>query len=73
MKSNRGVAIFAKTFMGIPAHKIGKNYATANACGGPSRPGHSITTQRIRIDCVSEANHNLIRLLDKPDGNRGLI
>ena len=25
-----------------------------------------ITSQRIRIDCVSEANHNLIRLLDKP-------
>ena len=22
--------------------------------------------QRIRIDCVSVANHNLIRLLDKP-------
>jgi len=22
--------------------------------------------KRIRIDCVSEANHNLIRLLDKP-------
>ncbi len=22
--------------------------------------------QRIRIDCVSEANHDLIRLLDKP-------
>ncbi len=29
--------------------------------------------QRIRIDCVSKANHNLIRLLDKPDGNRCLI
>jgi hypothetical protein len=25
--------------------------------------------QRIRIDCVSKANHNLIRLLDKPGGN----
>ena len=24
------------------------------------------SAQRIRIDCVSEANHNLIRLLDKP-------
>jgi hypothetical protein len=24
-------------------------------------------TQRIRIDCVSVANHNLIRLLDEPD------
>jgi hypothetical protein len=23
-------------------------------------------TERIRIDCVSVANHNLIRLLDKP-------
>jgi hypothetical protein len=23
--------------------------------------------ERIRIDCVSVANHNLIRLLDKPD------
>ena len=33
-KENRGVAIFAKAFMGIPA-------------------------QRIRIDCVSKANHNL--------------
>ncbi len=28
-------------------------------------------TQRIRIDCVSEANHDLIRLLDKPGGNWG--
>jgi len=25
--------------------------------------------QRIRIDCVSEANHNLIRLLDEPGNN----
>jgi hypothetical protein len=25
--------------------------------------------QRIRIDCVSKANHNLIRLLDKPGDN----
>ena len=41
---DRGVAIFAKAFMGIPA-------------------------QRIRIDCVSEANHNLIRLLDEPGNN----
>ena len=43
-KESRGVAIFAKAFMGIPA-------------------------QRIRIDCVSEANHNLIRLLDEPGNN----
>ena len=40
----RGVAIFAKAFMGIPA-------------------------QRIRIDCVSGANHNLIQLLDEPGNN----
>jgi hypothetical protein len=32
--------------MGIPAHKIGKNYATANAYGDPSRTGHSIATQQ---------------------------
>ena len=25
-----------------------------------------MSTQRIRIDCVSKANHNLIRLLDEP-------
>jgi hypothetical protein len=31
----RGVAIFAKDFSGHPARKISKNYATANACGGP--------------------------------------
>ncbi len=31
------------------------------------------TSERIRIDCVSKANHNLIRLLDKPDDNRCLI
>ena len=24
--------------------------------------------QRIRLDCVSEANHNLNRLLDEPEG-----
>jgi hypothetical protein len=30
----------------------------------------SIANERIRIDCVSEANHNLIRLLDKPGDNR---
>jgi hypothetical protein len=35
----------------------------------PSRPGHSFATQRIRIDCVSEANHNLIHLLDEPGNN----
>src|SRR5665647_2038802 len=38
-----------------------------NCYASPSRPGHSFATQRIRIDCVSVANHNLIRLLDKPD------
>ena len=32
-----------------------------------------LDTERIRIDCVSVANHNLIRLLDKPDDNRCLI
>jgi hypothetical protein len=26
-------------------------------------------TQRIRLDCVSNANHNLNRLLDKPGGH----
>jgi hypothetical protein len=31
----RGVAIFAKDFSGRPARKISKNYATANASGGP--------------------------------------
>ena len=25
-------------------------------------------SERIRLDCVSEANHNLNRLLDKPGG-----
>ena len=28
-----------------------------------------IPAQRIRIDCVSVANHNLIRLLDEPGNN----
>ena len=37
-EDSRGVAIFAKAFLGIPALKSGKNYATANAFGGPSRP-----------------------------------
>ena len=27
---------------------------------------HPESAERIRIDCVSAANHNLIRLLDKP-------
>jgi hypothetical protein len=30
---------------------------------------NDLTTERIRIDCVSIANHNLIRLLDEP-GNK---
>ena len=34
----RGVAIFAKAFLGVHAQKSGKNHATANACGCPSRP-----------------------------------
>ncbi len=42
----RGVAIFAKAFLGFPAQKRGKNYATTNACGCPSRPGHSFATQQ---------------------------
>ena len=33
----------------------------------PTESPSKYTTQRIRIDCVSVANHNLIRLLDKPD------
>jgi len=31
----RGVAIFAIDFSGLPARKISKNHATANAFGGP--------------------------------------
>jgi hypothetical protein len=31
---------------------------------------HAGQSQRIRLDCVSEANHNLNRLLDKPGGSR---
>ncbi len=37
-KADRGVAIFAKAFLGIPALKSGKNYATAYAFGCPTAP-----------------------------------
>jgi hypothetical protein len=33
------------------------------------RPNPSKSAQRIRLDCESEANHNLNRLLDEPGGN----
>jgi hypothetical protein len=35
---DRGVAIFAKAFMGIPAQQAAKATWTANACVCPSRP-----------------------------------
>ncbi len=34
---HRGVAIFAKAFMGIPAQQAAKNTRPLNACGCPSR------------------------------------
>ena len=41
-----GSRYFCESFYEHPCPTSGKNYATANACGGPSRPGHSIATQQ---------------------------
>ncbi|WP_333873787.1 hypothetical protein [Methylobacter sp.] len=41
-----GSRYFCESFYGPPSPTSGKNYATANACGCPSRPGHSIATQQ---------------------------
>ena len=41
-----GSRYFCESFYEHPCSTSGKNYATANACGGPSRPGHSIATQQ---------------------------
>ena len=45
-KSASGSRYFCESFYEHPCSTSGKNYATANACGGPSRPGHSIATQQ---------------------------
>lgn len=41
-----GSCYFCESFYEYPCSTSGKNYATANACGCPSRPGHSIATQQ---------------------------
>jgi iron complex outermembrane receptor protein len=41
-----GSRYFCESFYEHPCPTSGKNYATANACGSPSRPGHSIATQQ---------------------------
>ncbi|OQW74820.1 MAG: hypothetical protein BVN35_09395 [Proteobacteria bacterium ST_bin11] len=44
---NRGVAIFAERFFrASQQEKIGKNHATAYACGAPIRPRHLVPTQQ---------------------------
>jgi len=46
-ESIRGVAIFAERFFrASQQEKIGKNYATAYACGAPIRPRHLVPTQQ---------------------------
>ena len=73
LSGQRGVAIFAKAFLGIPAQQAAKITRPLMPSAAAAVLLHSLHTQRIRIDCVSKANHNLIRLLDKPDDNRCLI
>ncbi|WP_031436276.1 hypothetical protein [Methylobacter tundripaludum] len=41
-----GSRYFCESFYGHPCPTSGKNYATAYAFGGSSRPGHSIATQQ---------------------------
>ena len=41
ISEQRGVAIFAKDFSGLLLEKSAKNYATANACGGPDSSSSS--------------------------------
>ena len=43
-----------------------KTRATTNDILDAVRESRSRTAERIRLDCESEANHNLNRLLDKP-------
>ncbi|MGZ8224862.1 MAG: hypothetical protein ACXWTE_06995, partial [Methylobacter sp.] len=41
-----GSRYFCESFYEHPCPTSGKNYATAHACGCPSRPGHSFATQQ---------------------------
>ncbi|WP_340121633.1 hypothetical protein [Methylobacter svalbardensis] len=45
-RANAGSRYFCDSFYGHPYPTSGKNHATADACGCPSRPGHSIATQQ---------------------------
>jgi type IV secretion system protein VirB6/type IV secretion system protein TrbL len=67
----RGIGELAKDKIAQTQQHIRQNTLGGRLATAIENPG--ALAQRIRIDCVSEANHNLIRLLDKPDGNRGLI
>jgi hypothetical protein len=46
IKHAAGSRYFCESFYEHPCPTSGKNYATAHACGCPSRPGHSFTTQQ---------------------------
>ena len=45
-QKNAGSRYFCDSFYGHPCPTSGKNYATANAFGGPSRPATLVSTQQ---------------------------